>query len=131
MDLASFFQIAEMPVPRLNSQKTARRLCRADNHLGKGEDDADQYAVNRPKHQHSEECTGKDQTFRAADFPQPDRQLKLRRAKQSRDHDCRQHRHRKIADKPGSAKEEHDHRKSRHNPGQLCLCLILFSHSRS
>ena len=53
MDLASFFQIAEMPVPRLNSEKTARWLCRADNHLGKGEDDADQYAVNRPKHQHS------------------------------------------------------------------------------
>ena len=117
-------------MPRLNSQKTARRLCSADNHLGKGEDDADQYAVDRPEHQHSEECTGKDQTFRAADLPQPNRQLKLRRTKQSGDHDCRQYRHRKIANKPGSAKEEHDHRKSRHNPGQLCLCLILLSHRR-
>ena len=103
VDLASFFQIAEMAVSRLNAEKTPRRLCGTDDHFGKGEDDPDQYAVDRSKKQHTEKRARKDQTFRAAHFKKPHRQLKLRCPKQRRDHDRGQHRNRQISDESRAA----------------------------
>ena len=109
MDLAAFPQISKMLMPRLDSQKTSCRFWGTDDHFCKRQDNSDQNAVDRAKHQHTKKCTYKNETLGPADFPQSDRKFKLRRTKQCRNHDRRQHRNRQIPDKTGSTQKKNDH----------------------
>ena len=107
MDGTALFQVPEMTVSGLYAKKTPRRFCRTDNHLGKGKHDADQNTIDGSKQQHSKKCTKKDQTFRAADFPQTDCKFKFRGSKQCGDHNRGKHRNRKKS----FSKEHHELRR--------------------
>ena len=109
MDLVALRQIPEMFVPRLDTQKAPCRFGGTDDHFRKRKDHTDQNAVDRTQQQNADKSTDKNKELRPTDLPQSCRQIKLRRAKQGRDHDCRQDRHRQITDKTGSAQQKNDH----------------------
>lgn len=76
--MQTFRKIFEMSVSRLHSQKTACRFRSTDDHLGKGENNTDQYSIDGTKRQHSPECAPVNQAFLFADFPQTYSQIKFR-----------------------------------------------------
>ena len=113
---------------RLNPKKAGRWLCCPDDHLRKGKQNTDQNTIDRAKQEYTEKCAGKDHTFGPADLPETRHQIKLRRTKQCRYHNRGKHRNRQIGDKSRSTQQKHDHGKSCHKRGKLCLSLILLAH---
>ena len=116
---------------RLNPKKAGGWLRCPDDNLRKGKQNTDQNTIDCAKQEHADKCADKDHAFRPADLPEPCHQIKLGCTKQCRYHNCSKHRNRQIGDKSRSTQQKHDHGKSCHKRGKLCLSLILFAHRRT